>query len=154
MTGQAAAVADPEAREFLRKADPVLARIIDAHPDFRPRAWLDDLPALDGFGQRLVRHGVAGKHGVSQRPAAGVVRNLARIEERPVAGLGLVAEVRMPEKPRILAADPAARNAAERSAGLRSDPGLEFCAGNHSPRAGIPAKRWTIHCSHSRAEGD
>jgi hypothetical protein len=27
MTGQAAAVADPEAREFLRKADPVLARL-------------------------------------------------------------------------------------------------------------------------------
>ena len=50
MTGQAAAVADPEAREFLRKADPVLARLIDAHPDFRPRAWLDELPPLDAFG--------------------------------------------------------------------------------------------------------
>ena len=46
----AAAVADPEAREFLRKADPVLARLIDAHPDFRPRAWLDELPPLDAFG--------------------------------------------------------------------------------------------------------
>ena len=50
MTGQAAAVADPDAREFLRKADPVLARLIDAHPDFRPRAWLDELPPLDAFG--------------------------------------------------------------------------------------------------------
>jgi DNA-3-methyladenine glycosylase II len=50
MTGQRAAVADPEAREFLRKADPVLARLIDAHPDFRPRAWLDELPPLDAFG--------------------------------------------------------------------------------------------------------
>jgi DNA-3-methyladenine glycosylase II len=50
MTGQAAAVADPEAREFLRKADPVLARLIDAHPDFHPRAWLDELPPLDAFG--------------------------------------------------------------------------------------------------------
>jgi len=45
-----AAVADPEAREFLRKADPVLARLIDAHPDFHPRAWLDELPPLDAFG--------------------------------------------------------------------------------------------------------
>ncbi len=45
----AAAVADPEAREFLRKADPVLARLIDARPDLRPRAWLDELPPLDAF---------------------------------------------------------------------------------------------------------
>src|SRR6476620_7972479 len=47
---QQAAIADPEAREFLRKADPVFARLIDARPDFRPRAWLDDLPPLDDFG--------------------------------------------------------------------------------------------------------
>jgi hypothetical protein len=33
-----AAAADPEAREFLRNADPVLAQLIDARPDFRPRA--------------------------------------------------------------------------------------------------------------------
>ena len=33
-----AAVADPKALKFLRKADPVMARLIDAHPDFRPRA--------------------------------------------------------------------------------------------------------------------
>jgi|SRR5579862_1046321 len=43
-------VADPVAREFLRKADPVLARIIDARPDFRPRAWLNELPPFDAFG--------------------------------------------------------------------------------------------------------
>jgi 3-methyladenine DNA glycosylase/8-oxoguanine DNA glycosylase len=45
-----AAIADPEARELLREADPVLARLIDARPDFRPRAWLDELPPLDAFG--------------------------------------------------------------------------------------------------------
>ena len=45
-----AAVADPKAREFLRKADPVMARLIDAHPDFRPRAWMNELPPLDAFG--------------------------------------------------------------------------------------------------------
>src|SRR5580765_5047193 len=47
---QGAAIADPEAREFLREADPVLARLIDARPDFRPRAWMDELPPLDAFG--------------------------------------------------------------------------------------------------------
>ncbi len=45
-----ATVADPTAREFLRNADPVLARLIDAHPNFRPRAWIDELPGLDAFG--------------------------------------------------------------------------------------------------------
>jgi DNA-3-methyladenine glycosylase II len=45
----ATAVADPKAREFLRNADPVLSRLIDAHPDFHPRAWIGDLPELDAF---------------------------------------------------------------------------------------------------------
>jgi DNA-3-methyladenine glycosylase II len=44
------ALADPMAREFLRHADPVLRELIDAHPDFHPRAWLDELPPLDAFG--------------------------------------------------------------------------------------------------------
>jgi DNA-3-methyladenine glycosylase II len=48
-----AALTDPTAREFLRDADPVLARLIDAHPDFRPRAWMDELPGLDGFGMLI-----------------------------------------------------------------------------------------------------
>jgi len=45
-----APVADRTARDFLRKADPVLAQLIDARPDFRPRAWMDQLPPLDAFG--------------------------------------------------------------------------------------------------------
>src|SRR6516225_955241 len=44
------AVADPEAREFLRRGDPVLRELIDARPDFHPRAWLNELPPLDAFG--------------------------------------------------------------------------------------------------------
>ncbi len=44
------AVADPTAREFLRQADPILGELIDARPDFHPRAWLDALPPLDAFG--------------------------------------------------------------------------------------------------------
>jgi len=45
-----AALADPTAREFLHDADPVLAKLIDSRPDFRPRAWMDELPPLGGFG--------------------------------------------------------------------------------------------------------
>lgn len=44
-----AGLADRKAREYLRKADPVLKTLIDARPDFRPRAWMDELPRLDAF---------------------------------------------------------------------------------------------------------
>jgi DNA-3-methyladenine glycosylase II len=44
------AVADPTARGFLRRADPILRKLIDARPDFHPRAWLDELPPRDAFG--------------------------------------------------------------------------------------------------------
>src|SRR5690242_18751024 len=54
-----APLADPEARAFLRKADPVLARLIDARPDFRPRAWADELPPFDAFGTLIFQ--VAGQ---------------------------------------------------------------------------------------------
>ena len=54
-----AAADDPAAREFLRNADTVLARLIDARPDFRPRAWLDELPRLDAFGTLIFQ--VAGQ---------------------------------------------------------------------------------------------
>src|SRR2546423_14030559 len=54
-----AAAPDPAAREFLRNADPVMARLIDARPDFRPRAWLDELPPLDAFGTQIFQ--VAGQ---------------------------------------------------------------------------------------------
>ncbi|HET8894616.1 MAG TPA: DNA-3-methyladenine glycosylase 2 family protein [Gaiellaceae bacterium] len=45
-----APLADKKAREHLKKADAVLAKLIDARPDFRPRAWMDDLPPFDAFG--------------------------------------------------------------------------------------------------------
>jgi 3-methyladenine DNA glycosylase/8-oxoguanine DNA glycosylase len=38
------------ARADLRRADPILARLIDAHPGLNPRAWLADLPPMDAFG--------------------------------------------------------------------------------------------------------
>src|SRR2546425_10493991 len=51
--------ADPEAREFLRNADPVLAKLIDERPDFRPSAWMAELPPLDAFGTLIFQ--VAGQ---------------------------------------------------------------------------------------------
>ena len=34
-------------RSHLRKADPVLARLIDARPTFDPQEWLAELPTMD-----------------------------------------------------------------------------------------------------------
>jgi len=87
-----AAVADPEAQEFLRKADPVLAQLIDARPDFRPRAWLDELPPLDAFGTLVFQ--VAGQQ-LSVASTRAIVRHL---EER-FGG-------HMPSAQELLAANP------------------------------------------------
>ncbi len=38
------------ARKHLRDADPVLARLIDKHPNFDPRAWMAELPKMDAYG--------------------------------------------------------------------------------------------------------
>ncbi len=87
-----AAVADPQAREFLRSADPVLARVIDAHPDFHPRAWIDELPALDAF--RTLIFQVAGQQ-LSVRATRAI---LARLEQSFGGHL--------PSPEELLAADP------------------------------------------------
>jgi DNA-3-methyladenine glycosylase II len=68
-----AALADAKAREFLRKADPVLARLIDARPDFRPRAWMDELPPLDAFGTLVFQ--VAGQQ-LSVASTRAIIRHL------------------------------------------------------------------------------
>ena len=98
----AAAVADPSAREYLRKADPVLARVIDAHPDFRPRAWIDELPGLDAFGTLLFQ--VAGQQ-LSVRATRTI---LARLAEHFGGHLPAPAE--------LLAADPQVLRASGMSA--------------------------------------
>jgi hypothetical protein len=41
------------ARAHLRTADPVIARLIDARPDFDPRAWIEQLPPMDLYGALL-----------------------------------------------------------------------------------------------------
>src|SRR5512132_657188 len=87
-----AAAADPTARAFLRKADPVLARVVDAHPGFRPRAWIDELPGLDAFGTLLFQV-------VGQQLSVKATRTiLSRLEEHFGGHLPSPAE--------LLAADP------------------------------------------------
>src|SRR6516162_3006119 len=86
------AVADPKAREFLRRADPILRELIDAHPDFHPRAWLDELPPLDAFGTLILQ--VVGQQ-LSVRATRTIV---SRLQER-FGG-------RMPSPQELLAADP------------------------------------------------
>jgi DNA-3-methyladenine glycosylase II len=87
-----APVASRKAREFLRNADPVLAELIDARPDFRPRAWMDELPPLDAFGTLVFQ--VAGQ----QLSVAATRAIVSRLEER-FGG-------HMPSAAELLAADP------------------------------------------------
>jgi DNA-3-methyladenine glycosylase II len=70
----------------------VLGRIIDAHPDFRPRAWLDELPPLDAFGTLIFQ--VAGQQ-LSVRSTRAII---SRVEEH-FGG-------RLPSPAELLAADP------------------------------------------------
>ena len=87
-----APVAESEAREFLRNADPVLARLIDARPDFRPRAWADELPPFDAFGTLVFQ--VAGQ----QLSVASTRAIISHLQER-FGG-------HMPSAAELLAADP------------------------------------------------
>ena len=87
-----AAIADSDARQVLRKADPVLARLIDARPDFRPRAWMDELPPLDAFGTLVFQ--VAGQ----QLSVASTRAIISRLQQR-FGG-------HMPSPAELLAADP------------------------------------------------
>ena len=91
-TRKRAALADRKAREFLRKADPVLGRLIDARPDFRPRAWLDELPPLDSFGTLVFQ--VAGQ----QLSVSSTRAIISHLQER-FGG-------HMPSAAELLAADP------------------------------------------------
>jgi DNA-3-methyladenine glycosylase II len=105
-----AAVADPEARQFLRRADPVLAQLIDARPDFRPRAWMDELPPLDVFATLVFQV-------VGQQLSVAATRTIvSRIEER-FGG-------RLPTPTELLAADPQVL----RSAGLSARKGATLRA--------------------------
>src|SRR6188474_144554 len=97
-----ARVADPGAREFLRKADPVLGELIDARPGFRPRAWMDELPPLDAFGTLVFQ--VAGQQ-LSVASTRAIIRHL----EEHFGG-------HMPSAAELLAADPQVLRASGMSA--------------------------------------
>jgi DNA-3-methyladenine glycosylase II len=61
------------AQEQLRKADPVIGRLIERRPDFDPQAWLDELPPMDLFGSLLFQ--VTGQ----QLSVAATRRTIARV---------------------------------------------------------------------------
>ncbi len=105
-----AAIADPEAREFLRKADPVLARLIDARPDFRPRAWMDELRPLDASGRSSSRS--PANSYPSARPGA----IISHLQER--------FEGHLPSPAELLAADPQVL----RESGFSARKGKTLCA--------------------------
>ena len=86
------AVADPTAREFLRRADPVLRELIDARPDFHPRAWLDELPPLDAFGTLIFQV-------VGQQLSVSATRTIVSRLQQRFGG-------RMPSPQQLLAVDP------------------------------------------------
>jgi DNA-3-methyladenine glycosylase II len=62
------------ARSLLRDADPVMARLIDARPDFDPRAWMAQLPPMDLYGALLFQ--IVGQ----QLSVAATRRTLERIQ--------------------------------------------------------------------------
>ncbi len=62
------------ARSHLRRADPVLARLVDERPDFDPRAWMAQLPPMDLYGALLFQ--ITGQ----QLSVPATRRTLARIE--------------------------------------------------------------------------
>jgi DNA-3-methyladenine glycosylase II len=86
------AVADPTAREFLRRADPILRELIDARPDFHPRAWLDELPPLDAFGTLIFQV-------IGQQLSVSVTRTIVSRLQQRFGG-------RMPSPQELLALDP------------------------------------------------
>ncbi len=64
-----------QARTYLSDADPVLARLIGDRPEFDPRAWIAQLPAMDLYGALLFQ--VTGQ----QLSVPATRRTLARIQD-------------------------------------------------------------------------
>ncbi len=87
-----APLASRKAREFLRNADPVMAKLIDARPGFRPRAWMDELPVFDAFGTLVFQ--VAG-----QQLSVAATRAIVSHLQQNFGG-------HMPSASGLLAADP------------------------------------------------
>jgi DNA-3-methyladenine glycosylase II len=87
-----------EARAHLRRADPVIGQLIDARPDFDPRAWLAELPRMDAFGALIFQI-------IGQQLSVQATRHLlARLLDRW--------DGRLPTPAQLLDADPDALRAA------------------------------------------
>ena len=68
----------------------MLARLIDARPDFRPRAWMDELPPLDAFGTLVFQVAgqqlsVASTRAIISAPA-GAIRRAYAVAGRAARG--------------------------------------------------------------------
>ncbi len=113
------AVADPTAREFLRRADPILRELIDARPDFHPRAWLDELPPLDAFGTLIFQV-------VGQQLSVSATRTIVSRLQQRFGG-------HMPSSQELLAADPQELRAS----------GMSTPQGRHPAGARGTLRRWT-----------
>jgi len=95
-------LADPKARELLREVDPILARIIDAQPDFHPRAWLKELPPLDAFRTLVFQV-------IGQQLSVGATRTILSRLQQQFGG-------HLPTPAELLAADPQVLRASGMSA--------------------------------------
>ena len=105
----------------LRRADPVLARLIDGHPDFDPRAWRKELPPLDAFGTLLFQV-------MGQQLSVPSTRSILRRVQALFAG-------RMPTPAELLAASPDALHQAglsQRKVATMRAIAAEFVAGRLS----------------------
>jgi hypothetical protein len=56
------------ARTYLRRADPVLGRLIDEHPDFDPRRWTAQLPDVFPSGDLALRRAARRLYGLERLP--------------------------------------------------------------------------------------
>jgi DNA-3-methyladenine glycosylase II len=83
---------DATALAALRTADPVIAALIDANPNFDPDAWLEQLPKMDAFGVLIFQV-------IGQQLSVAVTRTmLGRLMDR-FSG-------KLPSPEQVLAADP------------------------------------------------
>ncbi len=88
----AADTARARALAHLRRADPVIARLIDSHPGFDQRAWLSELPEMDAFGALIFQI-------IGQQLSIAATRSILRRLVELFGG-------RLPTPAEVLASDP------------------------------------------------
>ncbi|HET7016131.1 MAG TPA: DNA-3-methyladenine glycosylase 2 family protein [Streptosporangiaceae bacterium] len=112
------------ARTHLKAADPVMARLISARPDFDPNEWLAQLPAMDLFGALVFQI-------VGQQLSVAVTR-------RTVARIEALFDGRFPAPAEVLSVEPEQLRAAGlswRKIGTIRDLAERFVDGRLDPQA-------------------